>query len=104
MKRKWRFRFRDWWSSRSRRRTQRLEVDADGYRRDYLQEIETVPRNVSPRVFPERDRLRAARYEHAVRSGTDGVLGDAAIAGIGFTTKTRRHGEGGDKRRNCEFR
>src|SRR5882757_9526081 len=41
-------------------------------------------------MFPERDRLRAARHEHAVRSSADGVLGDAANAGIGITTEARR--------------
>ena len=40
-----------------------------------------VPRDVPPRVLPERHRLRAARHEHAVRPGADGVFGDAADRG-----------------------
>ncbi len=54
---------------------EKLQIDAGGFRDDYLQEMSVVLRYVSPRVLPERHRLRTARHQHAIRSGADRIPG-----------------------------
>ena len=54
---------------------EKLQIDAGTFRADYLERDPGILRNVSPRVFSDRHRLRAARYEHAVRSGFDRLPG-----------------------------
>ena len=60
----------------------KMEVDADGYRRDYLEEIEKF-RTTLPAGMPAKPhRLRAAGHEHAVRPGADGIPGEPPQLGV----------------------
>ena len=59
-----------------------IEVDADGYRRDYLEEIEKFRDDVPAGMPAKPHRLRAAGHEHAVRPGADGVPGEPAELGL----------------------
>ncbi len=51
----------------------RLALDADAFRQDYLDEIESFRDTYRRECCTGPDRLRAAGHEHAVRPGLDGV-------------------------------
>ena len=57
---------------------ERLQVDADSFQADYLESIRDFREIYRRECFQTRHRLRAARYQHAVRSGADGVFVESA--------------------------
>ena len=64
------------------RRSERLALDADGFRRDYLAEVEAFRDIYRRECFQARHRLRAAGHQHAVRPGADGVFDAAERTGM----------------------
>ncbi len=51
----------------------KLQIDANQFKPDYLAEIAAFRESYRQRVFSDRHRLRAAGHEHAVRQGADGI-------------------------------
>ena len=51
-------------------------IDADSFRADYLSAIRGLPRLLSAQLLPIGHRLRAARHQHAIRPGADGIFGE----------------------------
>ena len=54
---------------------EKLQVDASGFRPDYLAEVQRVLRPLSPRMLSSRRRLRRPGHQHAVRPGPDRIPG-----------------------------
>ena len=61
-------------SSKSPRRPSGCKSMPTVFRHDYLASNPRFPRFLPPALLSTRHRLRAARYEHAVRPGADGVF------------------------------